>query len=162
MQTLALLLAIACDPIAGTFEAVDTVCAESSIGLCIDGTFDGDLSADYLGAFQTLSPAPTLAQPLRLAYTSSDTFVTNSGTFTAETEGHIVLNDVVGALVCVLACNGDGACIADCVIAHASTSFTNSTVFENGLGDLEAAGTGSYLDGVSRGTYAGDLCESVD
>lgn len=166
MHILALSLAMTCDPISGTFEAVDTVCVESPIGLCIDGTFDGDFEADYLGAFETLVPSPTLAQPLRLAYTSSDTYVTATETITGDTSGFIVLNDTVAALVCLLGCNGDAECIGGCVLTHGGcvlthggTSFTSTSTFDGGRGGFDASGTGSYLDGVSRGTYSGEICE---
>lgn len=159
MHILALALAMTCDPIAGTFEAVDTVCVESPIGLCIDGSFAGDFEAAYLGAFDTLVPSPTLTQPLRLAYTSSDTYVTETETITGDTSGFIVLNDTVAALVCLLGCNGDAECIGGCVLTYGGTSFTSTSTFDGGRGGFAASGTGSYLDGVSRGTYAGELCE---
>lgn len=151
-------LMLACDPISGTFEATDSPCLESPVLLCIDGEFAGDLDASYHGVFQSLVPAPTLAQPLRLAYTSSDTFNTSAGVVTAETSGHIVLNDTIGALVCLLGCNGDAACLGECVLAHAGTSFSNTTVFDDDLGSFTASGVGG-LDFVSRGTYTGEICE---
>lgn len=149
----------ACADVEGDFEAVDVPCTESPLLLCIDGDFAGEFEASYVGAFETLAPAPTLAQPLRLAYTSSDTFTTSSETLTGTTSGHIVLNDTVAALVCVIGCAADAACLAGCVTTHAGTAFSSSTVLDGGRGSLDASGTGSYLDGVSRGTYSGEVCE---
>jgi hypothetical protein len=157
MYLTTILMALSCDPISGTFEATDAACLESPVLLCIDGDFSGGLEASYHGVFQTLELEPTLTEPLRLAYSSFDTFTTDAGVVDAETSGHIVLNDTLGALVCLLGCNGDAACLGGCLLTYGGTSFTSTTVFEGAQGWLAADGTGG-LDFVSRGSYEGEIC----
>lgn len=162
--------AAACTSVSGAGQASDTVCLDSPLGLCTTGTLDGQLSGTYHGAFQSLTPAPTLLLPLRLAFSLDTSITSSTGVLYAHETGYLVLNDTVGALTCIVGCvtaPAPDVCLLGCVAAYGRTTFTQNLVPYAGTGSFSAidsglvvfSGYGDYTSGVSYATYAGQICE---
>ncbi len=159
-----------CTDVAGGAEAVDVVCLDSPVALCIDGTLTGDLEGTYFAVFESVTPAPTLAEPLRLAFEIDSLITTSNGTISSHETGTLVLNDVVGAVGCLAGCvlsGSPGACYAGCLAEYGRTEFSQDMVPYAGTGAyaaidsglIEAAGYGSYTTGISVLEYEGQICD---
>lgn len=161
----------ACTQVSGTAQATDGACTQSAIGLCASGTFSGSINGTYVGAFQSLTPAPTLAQPLRLSFTITSTITTSTGTLYQTETGYIVENDVFGSAACIAACallSSPDICLAGCVATYGRTTFVQNMTPYEGTGSyssivdglIVATGYGEYTSGVSYGNYSGEICDT--
>lgn len=157
----------ACTTVSGTGQATDSPCTESPLGLCVDGTIAGSFVGTYHASYQSLVPDPTLAQPLRFAFTLNSTIGTSSGNLYQHETGYVVMNDVIGALACVTGCGTNGTCLASCLDTYGRSSFTQNMTPYAGTGvyssitggSIVASGYGEYTSDVSYVTYSGNICD---
>jgi hypothetical protein len=159
-----------CTPVSGSAEAVDMICSDSPLALCIDGTLTGDLAGTYHGTFQSLSLAPTLLEPLRLALEIDSVVTTDTGSIYFQETGWLVVSDVVGAATCITGCLLSptvDACLADCLMEYGRTEFGQEMEPYAGTGAyasidsgfIDASGYGSYTTGISYLDYDGEICD---
>ncbi len=159
-----------CTPVSGSAEALDMVCTDSPLLLCIDGTTSGDLEGTYHGAFQNLTLAPTLFEPLRFELEIESVITTSTGTISFQETGWLVLNDVTGAAGCLTGCLLSptvDVCLADCLVEYGRTEFSQEMEPYAGTGAyaaidsgfIDASGYGVYTTGVSYLDYEGELCD---
>lgn len=160
----------ACTPVSGTGEAVDGLCTESPLGLCASGEFAGSIEGTYVGAFQSLIPAPTLEQPLRLALVINSTITTPAGTLYQTETGYLVLNDTIATATCVTGCLlslTPDQCLAGCVASATYTKFIQYMTPYAGTGVyssitdglIVATGYGDPVTATSYVDYSGEICE---
>lgn len=160
----------ACTQVSGTAEAVDMICNDSPLLLCIDGTTTGDLAGTYHAAFQSLNLAPTLFEPLRFELEIESVITTSTGTISFQETGWLVLSDVTGAAGCLTGCllspTAD-VCLADCVAEYGRTEFGQEMEPYAGTGAyaaidsgwIDASGYGVYTTGISYLDYEGEICD---
>lgn len=160
----------ACTQVSGTAEALDVLCVDSPLLLCIDGTITGGLDGTYHGAFQSLSLAPTLLEPLRFALEIESVITTSAGTISFHETGWLVLNDITGAAGCLTGCLLSptiDVCLADCVMEYGRTEFGQEMEPYAGTGAyaaiesgwIDASGYGEYTTGISYLDYEGEICD---
>jgi hypothetical protein len=160
----------ACTQVSGTAEALDMVCNESPLLLCIDGTTTGDLAGTYHAAFQSLNLAPTLFEPLRFEIELESVITTGTGTISFQETGWLVLNDVTGAAGCLTGCllsQTIDVCLTDCVMEYGRTELGQEMEPYAGTGAyaaidsgwIDASGYGEYTTGISFLDYEGEICD---
>lgn len=159
-----------CTEVSGSAQALDMLCLDSPLLLCIDGMMTGDLAGSYHGEFQSLTLAPRLFEPLRFAIEVDSEITTPDGTISFHETGWLLLSDVTGAAGCLTGCLLSpplDVCLAECLVEYGRTEFGQAMQPYAGTGAyagidsgfIDASGYGVYTTGISYLDYEGEICD---